>query len=426
MNGFLKKKFDISEIKHLDNSPNIVIGKGNINRKAKTEYFILECESEEEFVFIDIFEDDKDVSGEYRIIRRFYIQEGNKNELIKFQAFEAIENNKSLIIEINDSSVILNIDSNFLRHEIDLENVAEPPDHWSGFEEIKNVYIDTSRLKVSKQLPKSGTLAEFVLSNEGSTESAIINDVLNLLFIKWVTEKKRSPYDMDLDWIGPNRLVTEKSYVIDGKNDFIENSFLNKVAIDSMNHWLERNEYINLDYKFVFNEPNLAEGDIQSIDIKEFGVKKRDEDGFLKLTEVGSGIGHIFQILLPFFNGTEFLIIQQPEIHLHPSLQVQLARALFSLANEKRVQIILETHSEHFIKAAQLEIARSSNQKLSSISKDDLSVLYVAKDESGFSKVRQIQLDETGAFTEPWPDDFFELSADLSLERLRQSYKSRN
>jgi predicted ATPase len=73
-----------------------------------------------------------------------------------------------------------------------------------------------------------------------------------------------------------------------------------------------------------------------------------------------------------------------------------------------------------------LEIARSLNYNKPIITKDNVSVFYVSKDEDGFSKVKQIQLDKTGAFEEPWPDDFFELSADLSIERLRNSIKSRN
>jgi predicted ATPase len=96
------------------------------------------------------------------------------------------------------------------------------------------------------------------------------------------------------------------------------------------------------------------------------------------------------------------------------------------LSVKKNIQIIIETHSEHIIKAAQLEIARSLNYNKPIITKDNVSVLYVSKDEDGFSKVKQIQLDKTGAFEEPWPDDFFELSADLSIERLRNSIKSRN
>jgi len=103
---------------------------------------------------------------------------------------------------------------------------------------------------------------------------------------------------------------------------------------------------------------------------------------------------------------------------------------MIELTNEKEVeeyfQLIIETHSEHFIKAAQLELAKNLNRDKPNFKKEDLSVLYISKDKSGFSNVKQMEMDETGAFTEPWPDDFFELSADLSLERLRQSYKSRN
>lgn len=427
MNGYLKNKTDINVLKHLDNSPDVEIGYRNINNTTDQNFYTLESHSTYHIPpVLNLNELDGLDSIELR--KRFTVKENDSRELVKFQLIEIISDEEVPILTMDSEFVELNPNSIYLRAAAET-TISDFPESWTSTVRVDDIHIDLNELRVDRNIRRteSGSLSlKDILSNEGQLEVSVINDIIQSLFIVWVDEeKKRNPEQNPLDWIGPNRFVSDKSCTINGEKGFIEDSFLNNKAVNEMNEWLRKTEFINIGYDLIVNEPDNSEADA-SYRLKEFGVKKYGEEAFLKMSQVGSGITHAFQMILPFFNNIELLIIQQPEIHLHPSLQVQLSKALIALSEEKGVQLIIETHSEHFIKAAQLEIVKGLSQYMPTLFAEDLNVLYISKNEDGFSTVKRIKVDETGSFTEPWPDDFFDLSADLSLERLRQSYKSRN
>ncbi|MCC5905132.1 MAG: AAA family ATPase [Balneolaceae bacterium] len=425
MNGYLKRKTDLNKITHLDNSPEIEIGFQNVNKSINQDFYLFESESVETSLDYNIKLNKFSPEKTRYFKKMFFISEDESRVLKKFQLFEVISEKETLVIELTDGSVTINLDSEYLNEQSDLTIDDTFPKSWSSNVKIDNIDVDLKNVRVSKKLQpgKGYSIAEIL--NNPSKEVSIVNDILDLLFTKFIEPGTRSPIDIPLDWVGPNRSVSNNSCSVNGKKDFIEDSFLNSNSVNEMNIWLQNSDLIDLGYDLIVKELDKSKSET-SFTLKEFGVKRYGEDELLKMSEVGSGISHVFQMILPLFNQVEFLIIQQPEIHLHPSLQVQLCKALIKLSKEKNVQLIFETHSEHFIKAAQLEIAMGLPEDDPTLTNEDLSVLYISKDDDGFSKVKQMEVDKTGAFTEPWPDDFFELSADLSLERLRNSIKSRN
>lgn len=143
----------------------------------------------------------------------------------------------------------------------------------------------------------------------------------------------------------------------------------------------------------------------------------------VKRSEVGLGIIQVLPILANMAaHENALLVIEQPELHLHPAQQSKLAQLVVKNYQEHGNRFMIETHSEHFIKTVQLEIARgkSQQQNVAALKKEDVQILYVDKDKKrGGSFVREIKLTDEGSFSEPWPDNFFEASADITLERLR-------
>ena len=120
-------------------------------------------------------------------------------------------------------------------------------------------------------------------------------------------------------------------------------------------------------------------------------------------TDVGFGISQVLPVIVECLNSRGGpLIIEQPEIHLHPALQTQLAD-LFVDASSRGRQIIAETHSEHLILRLQRLVRRGL------ISPDEISVLYV-----GGGRVDRLRLNERGEFIDEWPGGFF----DERLEEL--------
>ena len=424
-NSLMKRNFSFTKISHIDNSPDIFLRDKLSNNRVDNEIITLSCE----FQTTDYFGNDLLLKPAFDIADRL------ERKLKRFALYEEFEGKDQLFFEIKDDLITINFDSYYYKDSLKVdphdENVENEKPLDKGRKTFQNIDIDWSNLKLQEPPLNLGWSEELGMQTLESDEKSVsdkrmiarfLNDKLDKLF-----ELFQYSWQNDfVGWIGPNRTILNNNISINHEKGFIDDRFLNKKAIDKLNDWLKSTDTIDIPYQFVLHESYSNAGLL----VKEYGLIDQESGDFLTLYEVGSGIAHIFIILLPFFNDMAGLIVQQPEIHLHPSLQVQLARAMIELANEKKgedyFQLIIETHSEHFIKAAQLEIAKNQNYINRYFRKDDLSVLYVSKDESGFSKVKKIELDEAGAFTEPWPDDFFELSADLSLERLRQSYKLRN
>jgi predicted ATPase len=93
------------------------------------------------------------------------------------------------------------------------------------------------------------------------------------------------------------------------------------------------------------------------------------------------------------------LFVEQPEIHLHPRAQGELAQILCDAS--KRRQMIVETHSEHMINRARRLVAEGK------MAADHVVIHYVDRDEDGSHAVT-IGVDERGDFTGEWPDGFYD------------------
>ena len=121
--------------------------------------------------------------------------------------------------------------------------------------------------------------------------------------------------------------------------------------------------------------------------------------------------------------------IQQPELHLHPKLQAQLADVFIKGVNEEEFShfFLLESHSEHLLlrmlrriresnatKSTQAEMPAGSGAVVNlnkirerHLTADQVSVVYVSKDENGITQLKPLRLNDDGEFLDRWPDGFF-------------------
>ncbi|MDC5686487.1 DUF3696 domain-containing protein, partial [Acinetobacter baumannii] len=121
------------------------------------------------------------------------------------------------------------------------------------------------------------------------------------------------------------------------------------------------------------------------------------------LVDVGFGIGQVLPIILEgLVKNRGTICIEQPEIHLHPKLQANLANFFAKDIKSKYPnQWIIETHSEALL----LRFQRLIKHK--ELEPNDISIIYVNPTETG-AEVIPIPLDEDGDFTITWPNGFFE------------------
>lgn len=131
------------------------------------------------------------------------------------------------------------------------------------------------------------------------------------------------------------------------------------------------------------------------------------------LPDMGFGVSQILpalvQLQLMDRHGT--LMMEQPEIHLHPSLQTALADVLIASTVKGTRQVIVETHSELLLARIQRRVADQS------LSRSDVAVLYLEMSSEG-TQAKELALDEFGNFVDQLPEGFF---SEEYIERYEQS-----
>jgi predicted ATPase len=103
------------------------------------------------------------------------------------------------------------------------------------------------------------------------------------------------------------------------------------------------------------------------------------------------------------------LLIQQPELHLHPKMQSDLMNVFIEAVNspDSKLQIIAETHSENMILRLQKKIRERE------IDIDQVCVLYAEKDPNGEgNRIQRLELDSDGRFLTSWPMSFLDIRMD--------------
>jgi predicted ATPase len=104
-------------------------------------------------------------------------------------------------------------------------------------------------------------------------------------------------------------------------------------------------------------------------------------------------------------NRMSTICIEQPEIHIHPRLQGDVADLLLEAASLRDNQLIVETHSEHLILRLLRRLKEGRNKWLTP---DKISVIYVGSDEFGRAEPTQIRVGARGDFEDEWPGGFFD------------------
>jgi predicted ATPase len=133
----------------------------------------------------------------------------------------------------------------------------------------------------------------------------------------------------------------------------------------------------------------------------EVRVKRSPNSTEVLITDVGVGVSQVLPVLVQCFYAAEgsTVIFEQPEIHLHPRVQADLADVLIDAYRVNGVQFIVESHSEHFLRRLQRRVAEEA------ITNDDVA-LYVCDVVDGRSRVEALKVDDVGNITN-WPKDFF-------------------
>jgi hypothetical protein len=215
--------------------------------------------------------------------------------------------------------------------------------------------------------------------------------------------------------------------------------------LDEVNAWLGGEERLKTGYrleKFQFKEVpvpsrfhqiferGLSEDDLGELQElyatlsgrSEIALRDFEKGIIVAPSDVGVGISQMIPVIVGCLRNQQgILAIEQPELHVHPAIQVGLGD-LFIHAVEASENIVgasktllVETHSEHIMLRLLRRIRETSENEVPpgaiGLSADTLSVVYVEGAEDGV-RFRPLRVDRDGEFIDHWPKGFFEERAE--------------
>lgn len=152
----------------------------------------------------------------------------------------------------------------------------------------------------------------------------------------------------------------------------------------------------------------------------EVRLRRHSEASEVLITDVGFGVSQVLPVLVLCYYAPEgsTLILEQPEIHLHPAVQAGLADVFIDAIKTRGIQILLESHSEHLLRRLQRRVAEGAFAP-------EQAALYFARMDQGRSQLDRLQLDLYGNISN-WPQGFFgdelgELAAMTEAAMSRQT-----
>ena len=222
----------------------------------------------------------------------------------------------------------------------------------------------------------------------------------------------------DLVYLGPLRSQPERYYTFSG---------------DTTNYVGQSGEYLP---SILFQRPELVEQTNKDLELLKveyqlkvsklqyedagpsniFSLRLVDKAKVdVSLSDVGFGISQVLPIVVQSrLSEKKTLLIEQPEIHLHPAHQAELGDMFIrSALGEQKNTLLLETHSENLILRILRRIRETTEDELPEglppIRPEDVAILYVQPGKNG-AQVIEIPVTEDGDFARPWPMGFFEES----------------
>jgi predicted ATPase len=133
------------------------------------------------------------------------------------------------------------------------------------------------------------------------------------------------------------------------------------------------------------------------------------------LVDVGFGISQVLPVitLAYFVPKGSTVILEQPEIHLHPLAQTSLADLFVEVSQKRGVQFLIETHSEHLFRRLQSLIADKTTTP------DQCGLYFVDREKDDSADLKTLEVDEYGR-VKNWPPRFFGDAVGEAERQMRQ------
>jgi len=293
-----------------------------------------------------------------------------------------------------------------------------------SFRDVVYKHNDKQKIKISywhkspyKRLDKEETTA---IQEENGVVSSNIDPIAQDTLFDFEVN------DPGLHYLGPIRQNAQRSYLwsgaaprriaMDGENTvaaIIASKKKGQSLSPDIAHWMQQMGLVNQ-----FKVAPIDNGDR----FYETRVKIGDTES--SLLDVGFGVSQVLPVITLMFFAPEgsIVLLEQPELHLHPSAQAVLGDLFLHVAEKRNLQLIIESHSEHLLRRLQRRIAESDH---AFANPDNIKAYFCDKGEAG-STIREVEVDRFGQINN-WPDNFFgDITGDLEAMTFAAIEKARN
>jgi len=300
-----------------------------------------------------------------------------------------------------------------------LPDWENPFKNWGGIADAKASKLDPEEFY--RRSEAFDELLRRAVAGPGKLIRDILQDIRHLGPLRSipprVLEQSRSVQEMV---VSPDLSIWEELFGLDAQTIGTINDWMTEPKRLDTGYWIDLKHYRESDSK------RLAALDVGQLgDLSQFidevrkiperirlSLRQVNSQRELSFRDVGTGISQVMPVVIAAIVARDQIVaIEQPELHIHPALQVKLGDLFISQIHNAKALFILETHSEHLMLRLLHRIRETTENKLPAgahpLKLDQVSVIYVEQD-GGAAKIYPLRIDETGDFIDRWPRGFFE------------------
>lgn len=336
------------------------------------------------------------------------VNKENRNELLQLYDFitelsKKIKNETfkiSYSLKLNDSNNLEIAELEFLHEDLSILKLSNL-ENFQLSSDLVN-FSQTNIKQVANSFQASNTIfnsfAESAKDEDKSDEFPIANFVIKIVSL-FQQELQKEFSENNINYVSPLRAHPKRYYMLDKAK---VNLTLDTLDGDAITEVLKDNKQITKSVNTWLKNFGV-EVDVQGFKevIHHLVVKQNNID--LDITDVGFGISQILPVIIQGFlsSNNSMTIIEQPEIHLHPKMQADLADLFIDIVhNSSGKKLIIETHSEYLLKRLRRRISEGK------ISPSDVTIcLFTPQTTTDGAKIENLEIQDKGFFD--WPVDFY-------------------
>lgn len=277
------------------------------------------------------------------------------------------------------------------------------------FEENKCAYSDGKEISVSieDQMENSWQMRLFYSFDELSIERSIDDDRVEMPDIQYLSCHRIGPRNVYKKDMG----IDEKTIGINGEYAI---AYLNDHGTDPLEERLCRDLHnltlagqLNWWLKYIVGA-EISTEEIIGADMVKASYTMNDRRG-IRPANIGSGVSYLISVLVMCLASSDgdILIIENPEIHLHPSAQAKVCEFLDFIARANR-QLFIESHSDHIFNGFRVGITTGT------MDPENINLQFVKLNEEHVTEAVRVQIGRMGRIENQQKDLFDQFDLDMN------------